>query len=54
MSGVGEMSERLTTEEFKRRLGETIEFVRTNARPHWQEIVAEQTKFLESMEHAGK
>lgn len=54
MSGVGEMSERLTTEEFKRRLGETIEFVRTNSRPHWQEIVAEHTKFLESLEHARK
>jgi hypothetical protein len=52
--GGGEMSERLTTEQFKQRLGETIEFIRTNARPHWQEIVAEHTRFLESIEHAKK
>lgn len=52
--GGGEMSERLSTEQFKQRLGETIEFIRTNARPHWQEIVAEHTKFLESIEHADK
>jgi hypothetical protein len=32
-----EMSERLTTEQLKRRLGETIDFVRANARPHWQQ-----------------
>lgn len=52
--GPGELSERVTPEEFKRRLTETIEFVRTNARPHWQTIVAEHTKFLESLEHVDR
>jgi hypothetical protein len=45
----GEHSERLTTEEFRQRLSETIEFVRTNQRTNWQTIVAEQTKFLGSV-----
>lgn len=48
--GGGEMSERLTPNQFKQRLSETIEFIRTNARPHWQQIVAEHAKFLESIE----
>lgn len=52
--GGGEMSERLTTEQFKQRLSETVEFVRTNARPHWQEIVAEHTEFLESIDRSEK
>jgi hypothetical protein len=49
----GELSERVTEEEFKRRLKGTIEFVRTNERPHWQTIVAEHTRFLESIERKG-
>ena len=53
-SGPGELSERVTPEEFKRRLKETIDFVRTNARPHWRTIVAEHTKFLESTEHGDR
>lgn len=52
--GGGEMSERLTTQQFKQRLGETIEFIRTNARPHWPKIVPEHTKFPESIEHVEK
>ena len=54
LSGPGELSERVTTDEFKRRLRETIDFVRTNARPNWQTIVAEQTKFLESIESSSR
>ena len=46
----GECSESIPTAEFKRRLGETLDFVRTNARPNWQTIVAEHTRFLESVE----
>jgi len=49
--GPGEMSERISTEKFKRRLRETLDFVRTNDRPDWQVVVAEHTKFLESIEH---
>jgi len=52
-SGPGELSERVTTDKFKRRLRETIGFVRTNARPNWQTIVSEQTKFLESIESSS-
>lgn len=46
---VGEMSERLSTEEFKARLQETLDFVRTNNRPNWQSVVAEHSNFLKGM-----
>jgi len=49
-SGPGEDSERVSTEEFKRRLNETIDYVRKMERPNWQTIVAEQTKFLERID----
>jgi hypothetical protein len=45
----GECSERLTTEEFKQRLRETLDFVRTNERPNWQKVVEEHSKFLEGI-----
>lgn len=47
-SGPGESSERISVEEFRNRLKRTLDFVRTNERPHWQSVVAEHTKFLES------
>jgi hypothetical protein len=50
----GECSERISEEEFKSRLRETLEFIRTNARPNWQTVVAEHTKFLESLERSNK
>ena len=50
----GELSERITTDDFKRRLGATIDFVRTNQRPNWQTVVAEHTKFLQSLEQVGR
>jgi hypothetical protein len=43
-------SERVSLDEFRRRLRETIDFVRTNDRPNWQTVVAEHTKFLDSLE----
>ncbi len=49
-SGPGEESERVSTEEFKRRLKETIEYVRKMERPNWKTIVAEQTTFLERID----
>ncbi|HEV2971235.1 MAG TPA: hypothetical protein VGY55_14770 [Pirellulales bacterium] len=49
-SGPGEDSERVSTEEFKKRLKETIEYIRKMERPNWQTIVAEQTKFLERID----
>jgi len=51
--GPGECSERVGAGEFKTRLRETIEFVRTNQRPHWQTVVSEHTQFLEALEHAS-
>lgn len=51
--GQGEMGQRVTTAEFKRRLKETLEFLRANNRPHWQEVAAEHTAFLEEIERKG-
>ena len=48
-SGRGESSERIPTDEFRRRLRETISFIQTNARPGWQTVVVEHTHFLESL-----
>jgi hypothetical protein len=53
-SGPGELSERVSLEEFRIRLRRTLDFVRTNERPHWQTVVAEHTKFLGSLEHAAR
>jgi hypothetical protein len=49
--GGGELSERVSRDEFRSRLRRTLDFVRTNERPHWQTVVAEHTKFLDSIEH---
>jgi hypothetical protein len=45
----GENSERASAAEFKQRLKKTIDYIRANKRPNWQTIVAEQTKFLDSI-----
>jgi hypothetical protein len=45
----GDYSERVSLDEFRSRLRRTLDFVRTNERPNWQTIVAEQTKFLDSI-----
>jgi hypothetical protein len=45
----GDYSERVSLNEFRSRLRRTLDFVRTNERPNWQTIVAEQTKFLDSI-----
>jgi hypothetical protein len=47
--GYGEESESLTTEQFTNRLIATLDFLRTNNRPHWQEVVKEHTAFLQSV-----
>jgi hypothetical protein len=44
------MSERVSADEFKARLKKTIDYIRAKQRPNWQTIVAEQTKFLESID----
>lgn len=50
-SGQGELSERVSLVEFRSRLRRTLDFVRTNERPHWQTVVAEHAKFFDSLEH---
>jgi len=45
----GECSERVSLDEFRSRLKRTLDFIRTNNRPNWQAVVAEQTKFLDSI-----
>lgn len=52
-AGPGELSERISVDEFRIRLKKTIDFVRSHERPHWQKIVAEHTKFLDSIEDNG-
>ncbi len=53
-SGPGEKSERVSFDEFRGRLRRTLDFVRINERPNWQMIVAEHTKFLDSIEHVAR
>lgn len=53
-SGPGESSERVSLDEFRSRLKRTLDFIRTNERPDWQTIVAEHTKFLDSIEHVDR
>ncbi len=48
-AGHGELSERISSQEFKRRLQATLEFVKTNARPNWEAVVAEHTRFLDQL-----
>ena len=47
----GECSERVSRDEFRRRLRGTLDFIRTNERPNWQTVVAEHARFLHSIEH---
>ena len=46
----GECSESVSTAEFKERLRKTLDYIRAKQRPNWQTIVAEHTKFLESLD----
>jgi hypothetical protein len=48
-AGHGELSERISSQEFKRRLQVTLEFVKTNERPNWEAVVAEHTRFLDQL-----
>jgi hypothetical protein len=45
----GELSERVTMDEFKRRLSAPIDYVPTNQRPNWQAVVAEHTIFFSGL-----
>lgn len=53
-AGPGEESERISPDEFQRRLRRTVDFIRTNQRPNWQTVVAEHTKFLEAMKPVNR
>lgn len=47
----GELSESVSQAEFQNRLRRTLDFIRTNQRPNWETVVAEHTKFLDSIQH---
>jgi hypothetical protein len=53
-AGPGECSERISLAEFRTRLERTLDFVRTNQRPNWKTVVAEHTKFLDSIGHVDR
>jgi hypothetical protein len=44
-----ELNEWLSTAELRKRITNTLEFLKTNDRPYWQNIVTEQTKLLENV-----
>ena len=45
----GELNDWIDTSEFKARLAKTIEFLKEHQRPFWQNVVQEQSKFLDSL-----
>lgn len=48
--GQGEESERVSAEQFGRRLRRTLEFLRAHQRPHWETVVAEHQALLERVD----
>jgi len=50
-AGPGEWSEWVVEEEFKQRLQETLDYLKSNQRPNWETIVAEHAAFLESLDN---
>jgi hypothetical protein len=54
LKGGGESSGRIPEDEFRRRLQSTLDFVRNNARPNWEAVVAEHTGFLKTLPPATK
>lgn len=42
----GELNERMSFEELRRRVRKTLDFLRKNKRPHWKTVVKEHTAFL--------
>ncbi len=49
MGLTGECSENVSLAEFRQRLQKTLDYLRDNNRPHWQTVVEEHTKFLDSI-----
>ncbi len=52
--GLPEGGELVDTAEFRRRLQKTFDFLRDNNRSHWKTIVAEQTRFLDSLQQKNE
>lgn len=50
---MGECSDNVALAEFRQRLKKTLDFLRENNRPHWQTVVEEHTKFLDSLLEAN-
>lgn len=47
--GFGEQGIVLSTEQFTNRLLATLDYLRTNNRPHWQAVAKEHTAFIDSL-----
>jgi hypothetical protein len=51
-AGPGELSERVSVTEFKRRLQATLDFLKDEQRPNWQTVVKQHSDFLSSVNQA--
>lgn len=49
MEATGECSENVSLAVFRRRLTKTLDYLRDNERPHWETVVEEHSKFLDSI-----
>jgi hypothetical protein len=50
--GGGELSERLSPAEFATRLKRTLDFLESNARPHWKVVIQEHSPLLRAQQEA--
>lgn len=49
-AGPGEFSERVSFDEFRKRLRKTLDYIKTKQRPNWETIVKQHTDFLDRTE----
>ncbi len=52
--GPGEFSERVSFDEFRRRLEKTLDFLKEKKRPHWEAVVKEHSEFLNRLKPGAK
>ena len=49
-AGPGEFSERVSFDEFRKRLRKTLDYLKAKERPNWERIVKQHSEFLERTE----
>ncbi len=49
-TGPGELSERVSFDEFRKRLRKTLDYIKTKQRPNWETVVKQHTEFLDRTE----